>query len=494
MMRLVLPLVLFTILAFYLTACQQSRGEGYRIATVHCQRCHQLPEPELLDKKTWLNYVLPKMGQFLGFRRFDNGRYFEQGNSGEAMPLADWNQVVAYYVNNAPDSIRSERRQPITIGLNGFDVAVPAFGLREPATTFTQILPDQQQVVFGDGMSEQLYRLNAEGALLDSFPVGQGVVAARFTDSTIASLDMGVLYPSDEKKGHLRITDQQNRSSFVLLDSLQRPVFFAYSDLNGDGQEDIIVCEFGNLTGQLSWFQKTGGRSYRKHVLRALPGAVRVQVADLNHDAMPDIIALMAQGDEGTFAYINQGNGQFAEKRLLQFPPSYGSNFFELVDVNKDGFPDIVATNGDNGDYPPILKPYHGIRVYLNDGQNGFKEALFLPMNGACKALARDFDGDGDLDIAAISYFPDYEHTPEESFVYWENTGGLQFRPFSFQQATAGRWLTMDAGDLDKDGDTDLVLGNAKFTLGAVPGWLMAKWDRSAPSVLILKNRQINKK
>ncbi|HEY1021786.1 MAG TPA: VCBS repeat-containing protein, partial [Flavisolibacter sp.] len=104
------------------------------------------------------------------------------------------------------------------------------------------------------------------------------------------------------------------------------------------------------------------------------------------------------------------------------------------------------------------------------------------------KAVARDFDGDGDLDIASISYFPDYDSRPSESFLYWENKGGLSFKPFTVKEATTGRWLTMDAGDVDSDGDTDIVLGNAKFTLGYIPGWLMKQWNANSPSVLVIKN------
>ena len=39
-------------------------------------------------------------------------------------------------------------------------------------------------------------------------------------------------------------------------------------------------------------------------------------------------------------------------------------------------------------------------------------------------ARAMDFDEDGDLDVAAISFFPDFEKYPERSFIYFENHQG----------------------------------------------------------------------
>ena len=52
-------------------------------------------------------------------------------------------------------------------------------------------------------------------------------------------------------------------------------------------------------------------------------------------------------------------------------------------------------------------------------------------MHGAYKAMARDFDGDGDLDIAAISFYPEFDAATPESFVYLENTGGMKFNAFT---------------------------------------------------------------
>jgi hypothetical protein len=96
----------------------------------------------------------------------------------------------------------------------------------------------------------------------------------------------------------------------------------------------------------------------------------------------------------------------------------------------------------------------------LNDGKNNYKKAFFYPINGCFKALARDFDKDGDLDIATISYFPDFKNQPKEGFVYLENKGKFTFSATSIKEVNAGNWLVMDSADLDADGDEDIVLGN----------------------------------
>ena len=461
--------------------------EGFQLSKKHCGSCHLLPPPHLLNKTTWAEFVLPNMAGFLGFQRFASD-YISVSDSAEVMTLEQWRNIVRYYVEKAPDELEtSEGSQKIENGISLFKVEMPPTGIRNPATTMVKIDSAGHEITFGDGLTESLYTFQQLSPnKIDSVKVGTGISHVHRNDSSRMILTMGVLYPSDAKNG--RLTQVVGNHSFVLIDSLQRPVHARYTDLNADNLEDIIVCEFGNTTGQLCWFERKAPTKFIKHVLRAYPGSVRTEIYDFNKDGRPDVMALMAQGDEGFFIYYNQGNGIFKEQNVLRLLPSHGSNYFELIDWNKDGFPDILASNGDNGDYPPIFKPYHGIRLYLNDGKNKFSEKFFLPVNGVGKVVARDFDSDGDFDLASIAYFPDYQKTPEESFVWWRNDGNLEFRPYSFAESTSGRWLTMDANDLDGDGDIDIVLGNAKFSLGAVPARFMKKWEIYSPSVLILRN------
>ncbi len=466
----------------------KSIKEGYILSQTYCKSCHQFPDPALLNKITWSNYVLPKMAELVGFRHLGLNKYVENGNS-TALKLEEWSKIVQYYITQSPAKTEKGTAQTIERALKQFALQVPSFGIKHPATTMVNAGSSPEGFFFGDGLSQQVYHVSNQGAVIDSFAVQKGVSNLHSTDTTILALTMGVLQPSDSKEGKLLSINRVSKKTIVLLDSLQRPVHATYADLNGDDLEDIVVCEFGDRVGQLAWYENKGANKYTRHILRPLPGAIKTEAHDFNKDGLPDLAAMMAQGDEGIFIYYNQGNNIFKEVRILRLPPSYGSNYFELVDFNKDGYPDIVATNGDNGDYPPVLKAYHGIRIYLNDGDNKFTEEIFLPVNGIGKAIAKDFDEDGDIDMVSVSFFPDYQNRPEEGFIYWENKGKFSFEAFSFSDVTAGRWLTMDAGDIDKDGDMDIILGNAIFSIGGVPDSVKKKWDAYSPSVLILKNK-----
>jgi len=481
---------------------------GKSLANSYCQSCHLLPDPSLADKNTWVDGILPNMGPRLGIFTF-NGRSYPSNRSDKNLgknyypdhPLLtseQWNQILTYYHETAPDSLPAQnKKQAILPVTPAFKAIRPKKQYSSPVSTFIQIDTSSTpaRLVQADGQLKFIYTYDNKLNLIDSQKTDGTLVDILLQKDKMILCNIGLINPNDGKYGNIQVISRSekkhsgpseiNIKSTHVRDSLRRPVQIVETDLNGDGKKDYLICEFGNFLGALSWLENNGDGSFTYRILRATPGAIRAIIQDYNHDGLPDIWVLFAQGDEGIVLFTNKGNGKFEQEQILRFPAIYGSSHFELVDFNGDGYPDILYTCGDNADYSRILKPYHGVYVFLNDGQQHFTQRFFYPIHGCYKAIAKDFDGDGDMDIAAISFFADYSLDPEEGFVYLENKGNWNFEASTIPETKTGRWLTMDAGDLDGDGKPDIILGN--FSVG--PTIIKTYFDwKSGPPFLFLKN------
>ena len=148
--------------------------------------------------------------------------------------------------------------------------------------------------------------------------------------------------------------DEPPRATSLDLPPLPRPTQALYVDLVGDSLPELLTCNFGYLEGRLSYWTPSDDGPYNEHIIKNEPGACGAVTQDFTRDGRIDLLVLWGQGDERLSLYENKGDGRFTERVLLRFPPSYGSSYFELADVDQDGTSEIVYTCGDNADYSPI--------------------------------------------------------------------------------------------------------------------------------------------
>ncbi len=476
--------------------------DGHQLSRRYCAGCHLYPEPDLLDKHTWETYVLPRMGNYFGIYEADTTREFllERGRPREiverkkvfplepSLDTAIFEKISSYYLEEAPGQLNLPDYPAPHKGIPNFKVNIPPYKVKQPMTSMVRF--GKNNIIHTGDAGRSMYSImNAEMKVLRSAPVPQGAVWVEEGERTYV-LAMGAFNPTDMDNGALlEMPEADIARARLLVEGLQRPVHMAVGDLDGDGQDEFVICEYGKHTGALAWFKKQTNGGYSKQVLRDQPGATKVYLRDMNGNGRLDVVSLFGQGDEGVFIFWNQGNGRFVEEPLIRFPPSYGSSYFNLFDINGDGHLDIIYTAGDNADYDPILKPYHGIRIFENDGHNRFKETFFYPMHGAYMAVPHDFDGDGNMDIAAISFFPDFEKGADQAFLFLKNQGDMEFYPYTFDEVRDGRWIVMDVGDVDGDGDVDIILGGMVFGTDyqdAFDRWM----DKGIP-YLLLENQAI---
>jgi hypothetical protein len=446
---------------------EPSNLSGETLAKMYCGNCHGYVEPDMLDRDTWKNRTLPEMGLRLGIGDVfsKNVLQVQQGTENLVQqgvyPLTpliheeDYQKIVAFYLEKSPEKpLSQQKRKPIQEGMESFTYTplLLSAGFQNN-TTSIGFDPKTRTILAGSPRGE-IKKFNwDEGKVRKDSIMEPGVfsVLKKWKDDWYF-LDLGLLGPHEKKVGKLVKHDGKEASSYELK-GLHKPADFDFMDVNGDGIDDVVVCNFGFETGNLAWYD---GKTKKETIIKELAGARNIELSDMDGDGKKDIVVLYAQGLEGISIFYNKGKGRFKEKEVLKFSPVYGSSWFQLVDFNKDGLLDILFVNGDNADYSTTLKNYHGIRIFENQGKDKFKMTYFYPLYGATKALTGDFDEDGDLDIAAIAY---YRKDAKEGFVYFENNGSYNFTPSTFSEVGNGQWMALELGDVDGDGAIDIILG-----------------------------------
>ena len=154
-------------------------------------------------------------------------------------------------------------------------------------------------------------------------------------------------------------------------------------------------------------------------------------LGDLDNDGDQDLITT------GGSVRLNDGRGAFSPAPAnVVVRDAY---HLILADVNADGTLDLVTSSG---------------QIQLNDGSGAFTELPdFAPLTMDTREVAvGDLDGDGDLDIA----FPKY--STDSLYVRFNDGGGL----FPRQQLVAAgfRPVGVALGDVDNDGDLDVVVAS----------------------------------
>ncbi|WP_289039766.1 VCBS repeat-containing protein [uncultured Zobellia sp.] len=498
--------IILLIVGLTVSCSSSSEKKAATLYNTQCATCHQLPAIHDLPKHIWKNAVLPDMAARMGIKDstlnpFKNVSFREQHailKSGiypnrPSLTLKDWNLLKNYIISLAPDSL------PAATHLNDYSELVqfnpkPIKLDSTPGTfiTFLQFNKQNLSIITGDLKGDLLSYKYKKGYVDTLLRTNNPITAYTKKNHFSYITNTQNLNPSEIANGDIQIIINNSIQRLPIV--LHRPIHTLIQDLNKDGKDELVVSEFGNFTGSLSLISKKGGQEYKKEVLLDQPGFIRTIAKDMNGDGKDDLIALAAQGKESIIIFYQQDNLNFRAEAVINFSPVYGTSWFELIDYDGDGDDDIITVHGDNADKSYVQKPYHGLRIYLNNGKNHFDEKFFFPLNGATRVVANDFDQDGDLDFGILSTFPDYLKSPESSFVYLENKNSqdFQFQPYTFGDSKLGRWLLLDSGDVDDDGDQDIILSSFTYGFTPVPENISSFWKDSEVDLIVLENKLNN--
>jgi hypothetical protein len=282
-------------------------------------------------------------------------------------------------------------------------------------------------------------------------------------DLDVAVASMGVLFPNNAKIGAVVVLENDGRQNFtrrVLIDQVARVSDVRAGDLDGDGDLDLSVAQFGYDQGETRWMENVGGWRFESHVLQTLSGAINAEIADVDGDGDLDIVSLVSQEWEEIYVFVNDGHGAFTPTRVFGASnEDFGSSWISLADLDRDGDIDVLYSNGDAFDYaPPTGRGWNGVQWLENRGGVRFVYHRIGDFSGASSPQAADLDGDGDIDIAVVSAYNNWEKPEAQSLAWFENDGQMGFTLHPLATSPT-HLITLAIGNLDGDTRPDLITG-----------------------------------
>ncbi len=313
----------------------------------------------------------------------------------------------------------------------------------------------------------------------------------------IIEFDDAILYPEDGLKpilaaadfdndGHndLVIADQEGLEIYfnngagsliprVVIPPQTIPAWLLAADMDGDHDVDLLWLDDGS-TEVWVWYNDGDGQSGQiVGTALSIPQAKDVAAADVTGDGLVDIV--LAVQPQLITTLVNLGDRTFEQRDAYTHDRSL-ENVRRLAcgDMDGDGDNDIVATfqylHRDNHNYYEV-KDSHAV-LLINEGRSSFRRTADaqLPLqarhNLAYDVELGDLDGDGDLDVVVGAGQDQYFSHGENEVVLVNNDTGSSLTVVDSHVIPNGNRCTLALSDLNTDGRIEILLARSSDLRG----------------------------
>ncbi len=210
------------------------------------------------------------------------------------------------------------------------------------------------------------------------------------------------------------------------------------ADFDNDGEIDLAVCTAHDNELRVLYGDGSGTLGDMDEMTTGM-NARGLGVIDFDGDGNDDIV-IANRGSSNLSLFQNDGFGNFTSSTMN--PTGEGESGLVVTDFNNDGIQDLIIG----------MFTSNEVLVMEGDGNMGFTETAHSAVDGASWMLgAGDLNGDGFVDVVSAN------SSSDNVAVLINDTNGDFLPPTYLTETFATFPLAIDLGDLDGDGDLDVV-------------------------------------
>ena len=245
--------------------------------------------------------------------------------------------------------------------------------------------------------------------------------------------DIDVVACSHENNTMVIIENVDGEFVEYKIDDYAEGTYYAIAvDLDQNGDVDVLAAY--EFAGEVVWLENRGGQFIRRLITNELIGPVRVAAGDMDNDGDLDVVISDYQDDKILVAYnFHQATEWVVEPALTNYNGAWNTS---LIDINSDGRLDILTS------------AYHDDSIdWLENTVDGFVQNHLIDHSNSRDLQVVDVNNDGIFDLVSISPY---------TGLYWWESDGVEWTGHLVADYL-GFPTYVVAEDIDGDGDIDLA-------------------------------------